>query len=129
MISQDFYTLRAHRLTGITDYDAPADGTFLEYIRGVVHTRATGYYIVPLYPGDMKVGATPPSISSVARNNAFVASNVPVEVSARIVDLDGRITSGKLFYRVNMGSYNELALTRGTTDTNSFSATIPGVEC
>ncbi|GAB1348252.1 hypothetical protein MASR1M107_04640 [Ignavibacteriales bacterium] len=122
-----FFTKRAHRLTGITDYDAPADGTFLEYIRGVVHTRATGYYIVPLYPGDMKVGATPPSISSVARNNAFVASNVPVEVSARIVDLDGRITSGKLFYRVNMGSYNELALTRGTTDTNSFSATIPGV--
>ncbi|MBN8546099.1 MAG: T9SS type A sorting domain-containing protein [Ignavibacteria bacterium] len=123
-----YFTKRAHRLTGLTDYDAPADGTFLEYIRGVVHTRATGYYIVPLYPGDIKVGATPPSISNIARNNAFVARNVPVEVSARIVDLDGRITSGKLFYRVNMGSYNELALVRGTADTNTFSATIPGVD-
>jgi len=123
-----YFTKRAHRLTGLTDYDAPADGTFLEYIRGVVHTRATGYYIVPLYPGDIKVGATPPSISNIARNNAFVARNVPVEVSARIVDLDGRITSGKLFYRVNMGSYNELALVRGTADTNTFSVTIPGVD-
>lgn len=123
-----FFTKRAHRLTGLTDYDAPADGTFLEYIRGEVHTRPDGYYIVPLYPGDIKVGATPPSISNIARNNAFVARNVPVEVSARIVDLDGRITSGKLFYRVNMGSYNELALVRGTADTNTFSATIPGVD-
>lgn len=123
-----YFTKRTHRLTGLTDYDAPADGTFLEYIRGVVHTRATGYYIVPLYPGDIKVGATPPSISNIARNNAFVARNVPVEVSARIVDLDGRITSGKLFYRVNMGSYNELALVRGTADTNTFSVTIPGVD-
>ena len=123
-----FFTKRTHRLAGLTDYDAPADGTFLEYIRGTVQTRVDGYHIIPLYPGDIKVGATPPSISNIARNNAFVARNVPVEVSARIVDLDGRITSGKLFYRVNMGSYNELALVRGTADTNTFSATIPGVD-
>ncbi len=122
-----YFTRRAHRLTGLTDYDAPADGTFLEYIRGVVHTRADGYYIVPLYPGDMLVGATPPSISSITRNNAYVGPNVPVEVSSRIVDLDGRITSAKVYYRVNMGGYTELPLTRGVADTNVFSGTIPGV--
>lgn len=122
-----YFTKRAHRLTGLTDYDAPADGTFLEYIRGVVHTRADGYYIVPLYPGDMKVGATPPSISSITRNNAYVASNVPVEVSARMIDLDGFISSAKLFYRVNMGGYTQLSLTRSPSDTNTFVATIPGV--
>ncbi len=123
-----FYTLRGHRLTGITDYQVPADGTFLEYIRGTVHTRADGYYIVPLYPGDMVVGATPPSIASVTRNNAYVGRNVPVEISSRIVDLDGMITSAKVYYRVNKGGYTELPLTRGVADTNIFSTTIPGVD-
>jgi hypothetical protein len=51
-----------------------------------------------------------------------------VEISSRIVDLDGSITSAKAFYRVNMGGYNELPLTRGVVDTNLFSATIPGVD-
>lgn len=123
-----YFTKRGHRLTGLTDYDAPADGTFLEYIRGIVHTRPDGYYIVPVYPGDMLVGATPPTISSTTRNLGYVGSNVPVEVRAKVVDLDGFVDNVKIYYRVNRQSpYNEITMTRVGADTTMYTATIPGI--
>ncbi|MBE2279795.1 MAG: T9SS type A sorting domain-containing protein [Ignavibacteriaceae bacterium] len=123
-----YFTKRGHRLTGLTDYDAPLDGTVLEYIRGFVQSRNDGYYyIVPMYPGDMQTGATPPSITNLSRTNGWVEPNTPNTISSRIVDLDGTVIDAKVFYRINKGSYIEVPLVRGVADTNSFSATIPGV--
>ncbi len=123
-----YFTKRAHRLTGLTDYDAPLDGTFLQYIRGTVHTRPDGYYIVPLYPGDIAVGSTPPSVTNLSRNNAYVGSNQTVSVSSKIVDLDGQVTSARVYYRVNDGANQFVEMTRGTgADTVNYSAVIPGV--
>ena len=120
-----YFTLRSHRLTGITDYQPPLDGSTLEYIRGVINTRTDGYYIVPLYPGDIKVGAAPPTITSVKRNPFMVAPNQSVEVSAKIIDFDGQITSAFLKYQVDEGAVQEVSMAK-QNDT-LYTATIPGV--
>ena len=35
-----YFTLRAHRLSNLTTYQPPQDGTVLEYIRGVINTQS-----------------------------------------------------------------------------------------
>jgi hypothetical protein len=119
-----YFTKRAHRLTGLTTYDAPVDGTVLSHIRGVIQTWTTGYRITPIYPGDLQIGVTPPSISTVKRNLAQVLSNQSVNVSANVTD-DGGVDSVRLYYRVDGGSYTGINMTAGTG--SSYSATIPGV--
>lgn len=122
-----YFTKRAHRLTGLTDYDAPIDGTPISFIRGAIHTRADGYYITPLYPGDMKISGTPPIISNVKRDVVQVAPNVPVQISAKIIDLDGFVTSARLTYRVNSGTRATVNMTKTVADTTVYTATIPAV--
>lgn len=120
-----YFTLRSHRLTGITDYQPPLDGSTLEYIRGVINTRTDGYYIVPLYPGDIKIGAAPPTISNVERDPIFVGTNQSVDISAKIIDFDGQITSAFLKYQIDDGATQEVSMTK-QNDT-LYTATIPGV--
>ena len=48
-----YFTKRAHRLTGLTSYEPPVDSTYIGFIRGLIQTRADGYYIAPIYPGDI----------------------------------------------------------------------------
>ncbi len=123
-----YFTNRAnHRLVGKTDWDAPQDGTPINFIRGILETRTDGYYINPIYPGDVNITATPPIISNVRRDAATVAPNQAVKITANIVDLDGSVTGAKLFYHVNGGPTNELVLDRDVSDTTLYSATIPGV--
>lgn len=119
-----YFTKRSHRLTGLTTYDAPVDGTVLSYIRGVIQTRTTGYYIGPIYPGDMEIAVTPPAISSLKRNLAQVQTNQSVTISANVTD-DGSVDSVRLYYRVDGGSYTSVNMTHGTG--NSYSGMIPGV--
>lgn len=112
----------------IPGYQPPLDGSFISYIRAVVTTRADGYYLVPMYPGDVgPIISSPPVISSIKRNVALVGPNQPVEISASIKDLDGSVTEAKLFFSVNGGNADSLTLTRSITDTLLYSATIPGV--
>jgi hypothetical protein len=123
-----YFTLRTHRLTGLTTYQPPVDGTTLSYIRGLIQTRFTGtaigYHIIPIYPGDIQIGVTPPSISAVKRNQAQVLTNQSVNVSANITD-DGGVDSVKLFYRIDGGNYAPVNMTLSSG--NNYSGTIPGV--
>lgn len=123
-----YFTLRTHRLTGLTTYQPPVDGTTLSYIRGLIQTRftgtAVGYHIIPLYPGDIQVGVTPPSISTVKRNLPQVMMNQAVTISANVTD-DGGVDSVKLFYRIDSGNYTPVNMTLGSG--NNYSGTIPGV--
>ncbi|MBE0571411.1 MAG: T9SS type A sorting domain-containing protein [Ignavibacteriaceae bacterium] len=123
-----YFTLRTHRLTGLTTYQPPVDGTTLSYIRGLIQTRftgtAVGYHIIPLYPGDIQVGVTPPSISTVKRNLPQVIMNQAVTISANVTD-DGGVDSVKLFYRIDSGNYTPVNMTLGSG--NNYSGTIPGV--
>jgi hypothetical protein len=123
-----YYTLRSHRLSGLTTYQPPVDGTTLSYIRGLIQTRftgtAVGYHIIPLYPGDIQIGVTPPSISTVKRNLAHVSTNQSVNVSANVTD-DGGVDSVKLYYRIDGGNYMPVNMTFSSG--NNYSGTIPGV--
>lgn len=121
-----YFTNRTHRLAGLTDYDAPQDGTPINFIRGIINTRTDAYYIVPLYPGDINITATPPVISSVRRDAAEVAPNQTVEISANIIDLDGSVESASLIYSINDGPANEISMHQSISDTASFTAAIPG---
>jgi hypothetical protein len=115
------------RLTGLTEYSAPIDGTVINYIKGFLESRTDAYYIIPVYPGDIDISLTPPSISSITRNIDLIQPNQPVEISARIIDLDGEVAEAKLFYKVDDGASTALNMTRSASDTTIYTATIPGV--
>jgi hypothetical protein len=119
-----YFTKRSHRLNGLTTYEAPVDGTTLEYIRGVIQTWSTGYRIAPIYPGDMQISVTPPSISSVKRNLPHVLKNQSVTISANVTD-DGSVDSVKLYYRVDGGSYNPVIMS--LVSGSKYSANIPAI--
>ncbi len=120
-----YFTERGHKLVGLTNYSSPADGTLLEYIRGIIHTRNDGWYIVPLYPGDMKVGTVAPArISLIENTKPKVEPNEAANVKFNIVDTDGSVTEAKLFYQVENGPFNEIAMTLQDT---AYVATIPGI--
>lgn len=112
----------------IPGYAPPLDGSVISYLRAVVTTRADGYYLVPMYPGDVgPITATPPVISSIRRNITLVGSNQPVEISANIRDLDGSVTEAKLFFNVNGSNVDSITMNRSLLDTLLYTATVPGV--
>jgi hypothetical protein len=122
-----YFTLRSHRLTGVTEYQPPQDGSFISYIRGIINTRTDGYYIIPLYPGDIgPTTSSPPLISSIRRNSGEVSPNQAVEISARITDLDGTVQEGRVYYSVDSGQRMMLPMTFSSSDT-LYKATIPGI--
>lgn len=115
---------------GIADpiFTPPLNGSFLSYVRGIVTTRTDGYWIVPLYPGDVgPVTASAPVITQIRRDQALVGPNQAVTVSANSIDLDGFITSSRIHYRVNGGTRQIVNMTKNVSDTTTWVGTIPGV--
>ncbi len=109
----------------IQGYQPPLDGSYLEYLRGIVTTRTDGYYIVPVYPGDVgPVLTSPPITSNVRRNSVLVGPNQDVTISAKIIDLDGTVADAKIFYRVNGGARDSIAM---TSPDSIYTGVIPGV--
>jgi DNA/RNA endonuclease YhcR with UshA esterase domain len=113
---------------GSQNFVPPPIGTLVEYVRGVVTQRAfgtsTAFLVSPMYPGDLQLGASPPTIAAVRRTIAIPSSATPVPIKALIKDLDGAITSAKVFYRVNGSTYDSLALSR-IASTDTFMVDIP----
>jgi len=123
-----YFTLRGHRLTGITDYQPPVDGSNITFIRGFIQTHSDlGIRIAPAYPGDIEVGASAPTISNIRRDAGEVFSDQPVEISSTIFDFDGTVEGAKVFYKVDDGSFTEVLMVQDVSDTTKFTATIPGV--
>lgn len=111
----------------IPGYQPPLDGSILEYLVGIVTTRTDGYYIVPVYPGDVgPVLQSPPLVSSIRRDIVEVHSNQPVEISAKIKDLDGTVQEARVYYSVDQGTRDSLQMTFSVSD-SLYKATIPGV--
>ena len=111
----------------IPGYQPPLDGSILEYLVGIVTTRTDGYYIVPVYPGDVgPVLQSPPIVTSIRRNFVEVPSNQPVEISAKVKDLDGTVQEARLYYAVDQGTRDSLQMTFSASD-SLYKATIPGV--
>lgn len=111
----------------IPGYQPPLNGSYLEYLTGIVTTRTDGYYIVPVYPGDIgPVLQSPPISTNIRRDIVEVTSNQPVEISASIEDLDGTVTEARVYYSVNQGAKDSVQMTFSAND-QLYKATIPGV--
>ena len=110
---------------GEVGWEAPNDGTYLSYVRGILTTRTDGYYLVPVYPED--VGPTlvsPPTISTIRRSPVEIGPNQAVTVTAKITDFDGSVASAQIHYSVNGGARDSVEMT--STD-SIFIGVIPGV--
>jgi hypothetical protein len=112
--------------SGVGGFQPPLDGSIISYVRGIVTTRTAGYYIVPVYPGDVgPISSSPPVISSIRRNVTLVGPSQPVTISASARDLDGSVTEVKLFYSKNGSPVDSLIMNRALPDTLTYTATIP----
>jgi hypothetical protein len=123
-----YFTTRVHRLTGLTDYQPPVDGSNITFIRGFLQTHdILGIRIAPAYPGDIVIGASSPSISDVTRDAAEIFSDQAVEITATIIDFDGSVQEAKIFYKVDDGSPDSVVMMQDVVDTTLWSGTIPGI--
>ncbi len=121
-----YYKTDANKIPGST-YQPPQDGTPIESIRGILTIYQDTYEVLPIYPNDLTITATPPNITNILRDHIQVNTNQPVTISANISDEDGFIKSAALHYRIGNSSRVEVAMDRSTTDTTLYSATIPGI--
>ncbi len=110
----------------------PTPGTVLNIKKGYIQNRDglanTNNYanlIHPVYPGDVEILLFAPNISNVMRDPVLVGYGDPVTITAQIFDQDGSITSANLYYRVDMGTNNELAMTN--TGGDEWQAVIPAL--
>ena len=111
----------------IPGYQPPLNGSYLEYLTGIVTTRTDGYYIVPVYPGDVgPVLQSPPVVNNIRRDLTEVMPNQSVEISASITDLDGTVSDARVYYSVNSGTRDSIQMTYSASD-ELYKATIPGV--
>lgn len=111
----------------VPGYQPPLNGSYLEYLTGIVNTRTDGYYIVPVYPGDVgPVLQSPPLVSNIKRDIEEVTSNQPVEISAKIEDLDGTVSEARVYYSINSGIRDSVQMTFSAVD-ELYKGTIPGI--
>lgn len=107
-------------------------GKAFEYIRGVITetnfaTLYPRYEIVPLIPTDLgPVTASPPFVANLTANPMVPAVAQPVTIAARITDLDGAVTSAKLFFAPGLSGTPYDSVSMSTVSVDSFTATIPG---
>lgn len=123
--------------TGSFDADNIPVGANLATVRGVIDhdangctgaTGTNGYRISPVAVGDVTLGATPPIISNLMRDQIIPNSTQTVTVTADIVDADGTVSSVNLYYTTSPGvggaSFTTVAMT-GTGTPDQYEATIP----
>lgn len=121
-----YFRLGSTQMPGST-YQPPQDGTPINTIRGIITVYNGGYEILPLYPDDIYITATPPVISSITRDKIQVNTNQSVLVSAKISDLDGVVKSAALNYKIGNNARVSVPMNRSVTDTTLYSGTIPAV--
>jgi hypothetical protein len=120
-------------VNGKNRYVAPAQGSRLDYIRGLLAAYSSyGYEIVPLYPGDVKIGTYTPSITatgfSTRRSPAIPTGSNPVAIRVVVANIDPNasstvVDSAALYYSVNNGAYAGIKMTLDTS--NTYVGTIP----
>ena len=127
----EYFTGRSYGVT--PKWVAPAPGSKIDYIKGILSAYSTyGYEIIPLYPGDVKIGAYTPSIIatgfSTRRSPAIPTASDPVNVRVLVTNanpnaLSLTVDSVALYYSVNSGAFNRVKMTADTS--NTYIATIP----
>jgi hypothetical protein len=116
-----------------TNYKVPPVGTKIDTIRGFIGTSSgqeatRGYRLCPIYPEDVKYGATLPGISTHRRYPVVVLKDTLPVIQAKVYKQPGgsNIASIKLVYRVNNGVWAESTMTAAQASVDSlYSAKIP----
>lgn len=106
---------------------SPNAGAVIDYIEGHFETQEgteTGYCINPMYPDDVKLGATPPSITNTERDKPTVSYGESVTITSDIVDFDGTVTGAELYYAVN-GEFDGKVDMQYTGEGTTYEGTIP----
>ncbi|GIS73050.1 MAG: hypothetical protein CM1200mP10_26270 [Candidatus Neomarinimicrobiota bacterium] len=104
------------------DVGRPPVGSYVSSIRGWVYHHygsnadSTAYKIEPLYVADIEFGAGPPNIMDVSRDPCVPGVDDMVNFSANIVD-NSTISEPSVYYRMNDGDWNIVAMTNTTGDT------------
>ncbi len=122
-----YFTQDDHRLTGLTDYEAPLDGSQIVYIRGFVETWDSGYRIAPMYPGDLEVSFEAPNVQSLERNMAYAGPTDAVEISSRILEGAATIDTCWVFYSVNGAAYDSVLMAQDTGNDTLWTGSIPAI--
>lgn len=116
-------------------FTPPSQGTFFEYIRGVVEHQGNGctggngvgYRMHPFDSTHYKVGLAVPAITNVTITPPVPTSSDPITVSADIVDPDGSVDSAHIFWSndtaLPVSAYNKNLMT--ITSGSTYSYTIP----
>ena len=107
-------------------------GKAFAYIRGVITETNFGtlyprYEIVPLVETDLgPVTAAPPFANAIVLNPAVPSTGTSVTIGARIEDLDGSVSTARLFYAsgISNTTYDSVTMTIAAVD--SFVGIIPG---
>lgn len=121
-----YFRLDGNKMPGST-YQPPQDGTPINSISGIITVYNDGFELLPIYPDDIYITLTPPTISTIKRDVVQVNTNVPVTISAKIVGGSGFVTKADLHYRVGAQERVAIPMTRSTSDTTMYSAVIPGI--
>ncbi len=121
-----YFRTDGNKMPGST-YEPPQDGTPIQSIRGILTIYQDNFEILPIYPNDLVITATPPIIKDILRDKVQVNTNQSVTISAHISDEDGYVKNATLHYRIGNGVRVVLAMDKSTTDTTLFTATIPAI--
>ncbi len=120
-----YFTLREHRLSGITDYEPPQDGSSIVSIKGIMQTRTDGYYLTPIYPGDLVTNYEAPTISDIERDIAYAKPNESATITSNMFDANGTIVSAQVHYSINGGAYQSVDMP--FIQDSSYAGTIPAI--
>jgi hypothetical protein len=120
-----------------TRFIAPAIGTRLDFIQGVVTEYAVGgaarYGITPIYPGDYKVCTScPPSIKFISKNPSIVKSSDSTKLIFEITVGDTTLQTSKVYFKNSIANImDSVNLTPVPSFPNFFLAVIPptNTEC
>jgi DNA/RNA endonuclease YhcR with UshA esterase domain len=115
------------------NWTPPPVGAKLDYIRGIIVYSPVGYAIVPLYPGDIKLGLMPPEIVHAftdppKREPSAPTSSDTVRIRAIVVPTDPdtavKVDTVRLLYSVNYGPFTVVEMKKVGGDT-LWEAVIP----
>ncbi len=112
----------------------PSVGDQFDAIRGIVqHNKnfcpgapgSRGYELQPFKESHYDYGASAPAISNISRTPAVPGSSQDVTVQATVTDLDGVVTSARVFYTTGASSTNYTQLNMNNIGGDTYEATIP----
>ncbi len=111
-------------------WSIPAQGTIVNYIRGVIINcnnegvlgNQLPYVIVPIYPNDLSLGGVPPQLSSPNKTPGVPTPTDSVNVTVTVSSTT-TITGVNVFYRINGGAFTSKAMPNVAG--NIFAAKLP----